>query len=438
MRLRLWPASLIGRLGLVLFVAVLLAVLASAIVSEQAETTAGGETQAWRVADQLQAASRVMLVSPPERRGEVAAALSVLDLSLEWRAAGAAARIVGGTGRTSQRLWAEMVTHEPALAVQDLRLRVASEPSDRSFEGDLRLPDGSQLYFRVQDLRLPVPAIYARLGVIAALSACVFLTALVVLRSLAGPLERLVQAADAIGHGPSAPAPQEGPREVRRLAQAFNAMQARITQLIASRTEALAAVSHDLRTPISRLRLRAGFLPDEADRGAIQADLDEMSAMVSDLLAYLGGDADPEKPRRANLAAIVMTLTDAAADAGQPVTYQGPARATVVVRPLGIKRALANLINNAVAYGKAARVYLAVGDGAVVITIDDDGPGIPSAQWESVFEPFHRLEQSRNRDTGGTGLGLTIARQAISREGGTIAFENRAGGGLRVTVTLPR
>lgn len=437
MRLSLWPHGLIGRVGLVLFAAVLLAVIGSTLVFEQAEKLSGGEIQAWRVADQLQAASRVLSVTDADRRMVVADALSVLDLSLQWGETDQG-RVLQGQGPVSRRLREDMLEHEPALAAQDLRLHAASEVSDKTFDGDLRLEDGSVLRFRVQNLRTPVPAIYAQLGSVAIFSICVLGAALLLVRTLADPLERLVQATDAIGHGPAVAMLARGPREVRRVARAFNAMQQRIDRLIQSRTEALAAVSHDLRTPISRLQLRAGFLPSEEDRRAFETDLGEMEAMVTDLLDYLGGEADPEKPRRTNLAAIVMTLVDAASDAGHAVSYRGPDRLILDVRPLGIKRALSNIINNAVAYGDTARVALAEAADVVTITINDDGPGIPEDAREAVFEPFHRLESSRNRDTGGTGLGLTIARQAVARERGSITLANRAEGGLTVTVVLPK
>jgi signal transduction histidine kinase len=220
---------------------------------------------------------------------------------------------------------------------------------------------------------------------------------------------------------------------------AFNRMQARIDRLIADRTQALAAVSHDLRTPLARMRLRAGFVEDPAAARALDADIDEMEAMIEATLAYLSGDATVEERRPADLVAMLETIVDDAADAGASVTYEGPAQARHPCAPVTLKRAFANLVDNAVKHG-GGRVTVRLADGgeALVVTVEDDGPGIPVAEHDSVFEPFRRLETSRNRGTGGTGLGLTIARRAVEAHGGTITLRNRDGGGLSVGVTLPR
>ena len=215
-------------------------------------------------------------------------------------------------------------------------------------------------------------------------------------------------------------------------------MQGRIHRLVSDRTQALAAVSHDLRTPIQRLRLRAGFLDDTEAQRSIDTDLDEMEAMVEATLAFLRGDAGGEEFRPTDLAAILRTLCDEAADRGAAVAFAGPDHVLLNLRPVAAKRTFANLIDNALKYGGAARVTLRDSPAAVAVSVEDDGPGIPEAAMATVFEPFQRLEASRNRGTGGAGLGLTIARQAVEAHGGTIALSNRPGGGLLVTVRLPR
>jgi len=257
-------------------------------------------------------------------------------------------------------------------------------------------------------------------------------------RALGAPLRQLVRAADAIGRGRPVPVAVEGPMEVRRLARALNAMQDRLARLIADQTQALAAVSHDLRTPIGRLRLRTDLLDDRSLQAELQADLDEMEQMVGSVLAYLKGDTDPEPPRAVDLVALLTTLVDAAADAGQDVVYRGPERAVLHARPLGLKRAFANLIDNAIAYGGSARVVLHCSETDMAIAVSDDGPGIPEAELGRVLEPFQRIEGSRNRTTGGVGLGLAITLQAVEREGGRLSLNNRPGGGLTAEVTLPR
>ena len=215
-------------------------------------------------------------------------------------------------------------------------------------------------------------------------------------------------------------------------------MQARIDRLIADRTQALAAVSHDLRTPIARLRLRAGFIEDTETQRQIDADLDEMEAMITSTLAYLRGEAEQEPLRVADLAAILETLCDDASDAGHRASYDGPLQARLACRPIAMKRALANLIGNAVKYGGVAHVSLHDSGTRVEISVEDDGPGIPDDELEVAFEPFRRLDPARNPESGGSGLGLTIARQVAERHGGTVSLRNRPGGGLVATLTIPR
>ena len=255
---------------------------------------------------------------------------------------------------------------------------------------------------------------------------------------LTGPLRRLAQAADRIGHGRTVAVPQDGPEEVRRLARALDEMQTRINRLIDDRTQALAAVSHDLRTPITRMRLRAGFIEDAEIQARMEADLNEMEGMVAATLAYLHGETDSEPPQLVDVGAMLSTLAHAAADAGGAVTYEGAAHLDIVCRPVALRRAVANLIGNAVSYGGGATVRLMPGPASLRITVEDDGPGIPDADLERAFEPFRRLDASRNRGTGGVGLGLTIARQSVAEQGGTLALANRPSGGLLASIGLPQ
>ena len=260
---------------------------------------------------------------------------------------------------------------------------------------------------------------------------------LLLVRWLTGPLCRLVHAADRIGRGPRVDVPQGGPEEARCPARALDAMQARNERLVHDRTQALAAVSHDLRTPITCLRFRAGFLGDPEMQVTIDADLREMEAMINATLAYLQGGVGAEAVRLTDVGAMLFTLRNAAVDAGGSVALNGPSHLNAICRLVALRRALANLIGNAIAYGGPAAVHLTRAPSSLRIVIEDGGPGIPEAELERVFEPFHRPEASRNRGTGGVGLGLTIARQAIAEQGGTLALSNRAEGGLRATITLP-
>lgn len=199
----------------------------------------------------------------------------------------------------------------------------------------------------------------------------------------------------------------------------------------------MAAVSHDLRTPLARLRLRAGFLSDDEVQSAIEADVDEMEAMVNGVLAYLAGDLDPEPRRPVDLVAIINTLLDSQHDRGRVTSYEGPDRCHALVRPLAIKRVFGNLIDNACNYGGSAHVALAVADDTATITVIDDGPGIPEAEHDKVLNAFYRVEGSRSRATGGLGLGLAIVKREIDRAHGTVRIDNAPGRGLRVAIALP-
>ena len=427
MRARLWPAGLIGRVGLVLVAALVLELVGSAVLFEQAENLAGDQNAAQRIADGVDAAARVLALTPAANRPSVAETLSEKSLTLRWEAD---AGTLPNADTASKALREKIVEAEPQLAP----IRLA--PAAGGVAGTLPLPDGTVLAFHA-DVRPTVPAYLSQLWSIGLLSGAVLLAALLVVRTLAAPLRMLVTVTDAIGHGPAVALTEHGPREVRRVATAFNAMQARIAKLIADRTQALAAVSHDLRTPIGRMRLRAGFLAPGEDRAAFEADLTEMEAMLADLFAYLGGDADPEPPRRTDFAVTLATLVDDATDAGHEATYEGPGHLVIEARALALKRALSNLVDNAVGYGDRARVTLRETAEAIEVDVDDDGPGIPWNERAAVFEPFYRGDASRNRARGGMGLGLAITRAAILREGGTIALETAPGGGLRVEVRLP-
>jgi len=262
-------------------------------------------------------------------------------------------------------------------------------------------------------------------------------------RRLTAPVRTLAAAADALGRDVNAPPlPEDGPLEVATAAKAFNTMASRIRRFVQDRTELLTAIGHDLRTPITRLKLRAEFVEDDEQRGKMLADLEELEAMVSATLAF-GRDArTTEAVSSLDLAELLRTLLDEASDSRpdlvEQLRYEGPPHQTVRGRPLALKRALANLVSNAVNYGGGARLRLIPpADGLLVAEVEDDGPGIPPGELERVFEPFHRGEPSRSRETGGVGLGLPIARNIFRAHGGDVVLSNRPMGGVKATVTLP-
>jgi signal transduction histidine kinase len=263
-------------------------------------------------------------------------------------------------------------------------------------------------------------------------------------RQLLIPVRLLAEAADRLGRDvANAPdLPERGPRELVTAAAAFNTMARRVRRFVEDRTFLLSAIGHDLRTPITRLKLRAEYMEDDEQRQKMLADLDEMEAMVSATLAF-GRDVTTSEPvTRLDLPALLRTILDEAADGSathsNELSYEGPEHLAVQGRALGLKRAFTNLVSNALKYGDAAFITLrAPGRHSVQIDIDDQGPGIETADQETVFEPFRRLETSRNRETGGSGLGLSIARNILRAHGGDIQLINRPEGGLRARVTLP-
>ena len=264
------------------------------------------------------------------------------------------------------------------------------------------------------------------------------LIVIVMVRRITRPMAALAAAAERLGRGETVPPLSEsGPLDIRQTTRAFNRMGARLQRFVQDRTRMLAAISHDLRTPITTLRLRAEFVDDEETRAKILETLEEMQRMTEATLAFAREEAATEETRTVDLAALVDSVCADLADLGQDVTFGGPERLPYACRPLSLKRALRNLIENAVAYGRRARVALAAGDEALRVTIEDDGPGIPEADFERVFQPFVRLEESRSLETGGIGLGMAIARSIVRGHGGEIELANREDGGLRVTVLLP-
>ncbi|MCZ4353870.1 ATP-binding protein [Roseovarius aestuarii] len=252
-------------------------------------------------------------------------------------------------------------------------------------------------------------------------------------RHLTKPFEELSQAAQAAGRGDrSARVPEGGAREMRKAARAFNAMQAEITQFDAERMRMLAAVGHDLRTPMTSLRIRAEMVEDDEQREAMIRTLDEMTVMADGLVSYAKDGQDAEQMAQLDLGAVLARIC---ADRGATCHAEQPVQ--VMGRRVGLGRAIGNLVDNALRYGNTATVTLTKDKHHAIITVEDDGPGIPEDRQDAMFQPFTRGDHSRSLETGGTGLGLSIARTIIMAHGGDIALENRVEGGLRATVTLP-
>ena len=259
-------------------------------------------------------------------------------------------------------------------------------------------------------------------------------------RRISKPMRSLATAADRLGRGEEVgDLPETGSLESRSTVRAFNLMRERLDRFVRDRTAMLAAISHDLRTPIASLRLQAEFVEDEETRTRIVAALDEMQRMTEDTLAFIREDARREETRTVDLHALIDSVAADLADLGHEiaVSESGFGRVLIVCRPAALRRAFRNLLENAGIHGVRARAWIVEDDARPRVVIEDEGPGVPEADLERVFEPFVRLDGSRSRGTGGTGLGLAIARTIVRGHGGDIRLENREGGGLRVTVALP-
>lgn len=266
----------------------------------------------------------------------------------------------------------------------------------------------------------------------------VIVVSIIVVYRINLPLRTFARAAHRLGTNIEAPPlPVTGPREMKEAINSFNGMQERLKRLINDRRQMLAAVSHDMRTPITLLRLRAEFVENDDEREKMLATLADMESMVNSILGFVRDEATEEEIRSVDIAALLNAICDDIGDLGGKVSFSGPDRLIYPCRPAVLKRALANVIDNAVKFGGNAYVELRDEDESIAIIVEDAGPGIPEAEIESVFDPFYRIEDSRSRDTGGVGLGLSVARSVIDAHGGHIALANRPEGGLCVTIALP-
>lgn len=304
------------------------------------------------------------------------------------------------------------------------------------FSASLRLPDGR--WATVEPPRSFLSPWQQR--VLLALAISMLLLAPLVwwmARRLTRPIRVFAEAAERLGADPEAdPLPPSGPREVRTAITAFNDMQASLRRHMRQRTQTVAAIAHDLRTPLTRLRFRAEQAPD-AVRDRMASDIEEMDALIGQAMAFVRGETTPERCEPLDLDALASDCAAGFSETGAAVTFDGGGALPVRSDPAALRRALDNLIANAMQYGGQARVRAFAFDGAAVVTVDDDGPGLDDAELEAVFDPFHRGERSRNRETGGAGLGLTVARQAARGSGGDVVLMRRDGGGMTARLHIP-
>jgi len=304
---------------------------------------------------------------------------------------------------------------------------------------DVRMQDGHMLRLLVLPPRQPAFAEHNDWMTLLPFLISIAFLAYLVTRMTMRPLKQLAQAAKDLGNDINHPPPAlTGASEIRQASAAFNAMQARIRQHIFQRTQMLAAITHDLQTPLTRLRLRLEKVADSDLHERLVGDLSAMQSMVKEGLDLARSMDSTEAMQALDLDSLLDSVCSDAADAGQNVTLEGHAGMALMGRPIAMRRCLVNLIDNAVKYGQHAQVTVERLTGAARIRIRDGGPGIAPDQLAKVFEPFYRIETSRSRESGGTGLGLTIARNIAEQHGATVLLSNHVDGGLEVTLVVPQ
>jgi len=312
-------------------------------------------------------------------------------------------------------------------------------PSMRPATVQVRLRDGTWASFSYAAPPLRVAWPYHLLIEALALMLLVVAVSVVAVRRATRPLAVLASAADELGANINrAPLAEEGPDEVRRAARAFNSMQARLKDYIEDRGRILAAIAHDLKTPLALLRLRTEALSNDAElKAKFEGDLQRMERLVTETLDFVRTLDSPEAAQPVDMAALLESIKVDGSALGWQVEITGSAK-PYPGKVQALQRCVTNLVENAVRYGTRARVALEDADDALRIRIRDEGPGIPEPELERVFEPFYRLESSRNRATGGTGLGLAIARTIARAHGGNVTLRNAEGGGLEALLLLPK
>jgi two-component system osmolarity sensor histidine kinase EnvZ len=355
-------------------------------------------------------------------------------------------------------MWLDMEFHEgkelPELpkgsrwSVLDRKLRKAlreripyavvidTHSMDKRVEIDVKLPDGV-LQVLVPRQRLFSSTTYIFIMWMVGSSIVLFGVATVFMRNQVRPIRRLAQAANNFGKGLDVPGfKPEGAREVRQAAAAFLQMRARIKRQIGQRTEMLAGVSHDLRSPLTRMKLQLALLEDNPEFENLASDVAEMERMIEGYLAFARGEGT-EDPETIELGALLREVVGQMKKPDSTLDLHLEQETTLPLRPEAMRRCLANLIGNAQKYAKHVSISAGRRKNAVEITVDDDGPGIPEERRLDVFKPFFRLDRSRSPDSAGTGLGLTIARDVVRSHGGDVLLEDAPGGGLRARIWLP-
>ena len=390
---------------------------------------------------------RVLSAAPPALRPTLAAAVVSDRFTVTWKPTLAAAQDrpnPGLRGRIRDRL-RELL---PGIRTPPLMYRSAERREPRradpifgtaQFGMAITLQDGSWIVFEVQRRSWGLNTRDRTVLILVFLLLSTIAVSMVAARSLVRPIEAFAAGARRFGSDPKAPAMIErGPRELRVAIRAFNAMQTQISRFVTDRTDMLAAISHDLRTPLTRVRLRGEFIEDREQQARLFRDVAEMQAMIDAALALFRDEISEEASTDFDMSELMRVVVDDLVDQGRDAVFAGEDHVVYHGRPLALKRGIANLAENACIYGGHAALELEVAADALILSVRDPGPGIPDEMLEKVFAPFVRVERSRSRQTGGVGLGLSSARSIVRAHGGDVTLRNHPAGGLAARVSLPR
>lgn len=437
------PRSLAIRLFLLLLGGVLMAVFVSLGLALRERSHIVHSFREQGAADRIADILHLLAALPPEQRLATVHALPSGQWSIE-PADGTDEPVRSPPSFTAALAEAAgpSVVVEAAWRTRDSACR--EEPADcqpsRTVGARVRFADGQRVLIEARR-ELPPPRQPRIEGFIARLSLVASLLAIVAwfaVRLVLHPLRRLVEAAESFGLDPDHPAMDEsGPIEVRQAARTFNRMRERLRSHIEERTRILAAITHDLKTPLTRLRLRLEQCRDEPLRSRLAEDVAAMQALVDEGLDLARSLDSGPPPQTVDLGALLQSLCDDTVDTGAEARYEGPDGALISGRPEALRRSFLNLIDNAVKYGGEADISLERCGDDWLVRVRDSGPGIPEESLGKVMQPFFRLETSRSRETGGTGLGLSIAANLLGAQGGTLSLHNRPQGGLEARVRLP-
>lgn len=430
------PQTLFGRMTLIIVGGFLATQLLGGLLYLRERQTIVHQRVSYEVAQRVAAAYRAINSQSGDERRALAVLLSTPRQHLTLVDTASTASTSQGMNSMQQVLPATL----RELLGQDLELRTIVLPhlGALAFEVELRLSDGAWLHVRGSVPEEIFASLLPLLLNLCVMFSTVFLLIWVAARSALRPLTYLARAARELGEDLNRPPlPDKGPTEVRQAARAFNAMQARLRLGIEERERFLAAVSHDLKTPVTRMRLRAELRCDGGSRDWMLRDLDEIQGLLGNALDYLQGRLVEEPVQPIDLVAMIESLIDDARAAGRNVSLRVPETLRFDGRPKALRRALCNLIDNAVKYGGQAWIDVESRGGWLNVLVDDAGPGLAESELTRVFEPFYRVEGSRSRETGGTGLGLAIVRQIARSHGGEAHVENRQPSGLRAVMRLP-